>query len=111
MTLVELRTPTRGSEVLVDRRERRIRYLRVSLTDRCSMRCTYCMPPEGIEHVARAEILSLEEVLRVVEAFAAWGVERVRLTGGEPTLRRDLPAIVAYAGDAPAQEAMDEATP
>lgn len=103
MKLVQVRTPsTAGAPatpsldgpVLVDRLERRVRYLRVSLTDRCNMRCTYCMPPEGIEHVDRSEVLSLEEVSRMVEAFAAWGVERVRLTGGEPTLRRGLPWLV-----------------
>ena len=95
MTLVQIkRGLDAGGPVLVDRLERRVRYLRVSLTDRCSMRCTYCMPPEGIEHVARSEVLSLEEVVRVVERFVAWGVERVRLTGGEPTLRRDLPWLI-----------------
>jgi cyclic pyranopterin phosphate synthase len=52
------------------------------------------MPPEGIEHVDRSEVLSLEEVSRMVESFAAWGVERVRLTGGEPTLRRGLPWLI-----------------
>lgn len=99
MRLVELRArsvlagPTDGP-VLVDRLERRVRYLRVSLTDRCNLRCTYCMPEDGIDHVARSEVLTLEEVVRMVEAFAAWGVERVRLTGGEPTLRRDLPWLV-----------------
>jgi GTP 3',8-cyclase len=81
--------------VLVDRLDRRVRYLRVSLTDRCNMRCTYCMPAEGIEHVPRSEVLSLEEVARMVRGFAAWGVERVRLTGGEPTLRRNLAWLVA----------------
>jgi cyclic pyranopterin phosphate synthase len=96
--LVQLRTPVidTGGErpVLVDRLERQVRYLRVSLTDRCNMRCTYCMPPEGIEHVERSEVLSLEEVVRMVRGFAAWGVERVRLTGGEPTLRRNLAWLV-----------------
>ncbi|PRQ04937.1 GTP 3',8-cyclase MoaA [Enhygromyxa salina] len=106
MRLVQLRKPAAvlaagqsvgagdDGPVLVDRLERRVRYLRVSLTDRCSMRCTYCMPPEGIEHVDRSEVLSLEEVARMVAAFAAWGVERVRLTGGEPTLRRNLTWLV-----------------
>jgi cyclic pyranopterin phosphate synthase len=99
MRLVELRarslptSPTQGP-VLTDRLERRVRYLRVSLTDRCNLRCTYCMPEDGIDHVARNELLSLEEVVRMVEAFATWGVERVRLTGGEPTLRRNLPWLV-----------------
>jgi cyclic pyranopterin phosphate synthase len=104
--LVQLRTPMTAESgperpvlvdrsVLVDRLERQVRYLRVSLTDRCNMRCTYCMPPEGIEHVDRRDVLSLEEVVRMVRTFAAWGVERVRLTGGEPTLRRNLPWLVA----------------
>lgn len=93
--LVQLRKTTAGCSgasgpVLVDRIERRVRYLRVSLTDRCNMRCTYCMPAEGIDHVPRSEVLSLEEIVRMVRSFAAWGVERVRLTGGEPTLRRNL---------------------
>jgi cyclic pyranopterin phosphate synthase len=96
--LVQLRTPVaelRGERpVLLDRLDRQVRYLRVSLTDRCNMRCTYCMPAEGIEHVDRREVLSLEEVVRMVRAFAAWGVERVRLTGGEPTLRRNLAWLV-----------------
>lgn len=87
-------TAVAGDALLRDRLERQVRYLRVSLTDRCNMRCTYCMPPEGIDHVARSEVLSLEEVARMVGAFASWGVERVRLTGGEPTLRRNLPWLV-----------------
>src|SRR5690606_19426869 len=99
MKLVQLRTQTTGgldpsAPVLVDRVARRVRYLRVSLTDRCNMRCTYCMPAEGIDHVPRSEVLSLEEIVRMVRSFAAWGVERVRLTGGEPTLRRNLPWLV-----------------
>jgi len=97
--LVQLRTPAvaepSDAPVLVDRSDRRVRYLRISLTDRCNMRCTYCMPSEGIDHVARSEVLTLEEVVRVARAFAAWGVERIRLTGGEPTLRRDLVWLVA----------------
>ncbi len=101
--LVELRrrpgltsptTPMPNGSVLVDRLERRVSYLRVSLTDRCNLRCTYCMPEDGIDHVARSEVLTLEEVVRVVAAFAAWGVDRVRLTGGEPTLRRNLAWLV-----------------
>jgi cyclic pyranopterin phosphate synthase len=96
MTLVQLRARSAAIDgpVLVDRLERRVRYLRVSLTDRCNLRCTYCMPESGIDHVSRSEVLSLEEIVRMVEAFASWGVERVRLTGGEPTLRRNLPWLV-----------------
>lgn len=103
--LVQLRTPVaepRGERpVLLDRLDRQVRYLRVSLTDRCNMRCTYCMPSEGIEHVARREVLTLEEVVRMVRAFADWGVERVRLTGGEPTLRRNLVWLVEQLAQIP----------
>lgn len=103
MTLVQLRRPspapvdvgppTRGG-ALVDRRARTVRYLRVSLTDRCNYRCTYCMPEDGLRYGPRSDVLSLEEVVRLCEAFARWGVTRVRLTGGEPTLRRGLPQLV-----------------
>ncbi|TPV96776.1 MAG: GTP 3',8-cyclase MoaA [Myxococcales bacterium FL481] len=80
--------------VLSDRLAREVRYLRLSLTDRCNYRCTYCMP-ERVEHVRRSELLSFEEIVALVSAFARWGVERVRLTGGEPTLRKDLERLVA----------------
>ncbi len=79
---------------LVDPQARTIRYLRVSLTDRCNYRCTYCMPEDGIDHGTRDEVLSLEEVVRLVRAFCAWGVVRVRLTGGEPTVRKGLTQLV-----------------
>lgn len=97
MTLVQLRTPRASAAggPLVDPQARRVRYLRVSLTDRCNYRCTYCMPEEGVERLARADLLTLEEIVAVVQAFAAWGVERVRLTGGEPTVRRGLVDLVA----------------
>jgi cyclic pyranopterin phosphate synthase len=101
MTLVPLRRlrpppaaePTPGLP-LVDPQARAIKYLRVSLTDRCNFRCTYCMPETGVEQVTRRELLTLEEVVLVVRAFAAWGVERVRLTGGEPTVRQGLVELV-----------------
>jgi cyclic pyranopterin phosphate synthase len=87
-------SPASQEPVLVDRVARRVRYLRVSLTDRCNYRCTYCMPPEGIEHVPRADLLALEEVAKLAETFAAWGVERVRLTGGEPSIRKGFTWLV-----------------
>ncbi len=80
---------------LVDPQARRVKYLRLSLTDRCNYRCTYCMPEAGIEHRQRRELLTLEELSVLVRAFAAWGVERVRLTGGEPTVRQGLVELVA----------------
>jgi len=79
---------------LVDRSARTVRYLRVSLTDRCNYRCTYCMPEGELAYGPRTDVLTLEEVVRVCEAFARWGVRRVRLTGGEPTLRRGLVSLV-----------------
>lgn len=80
---------------LVDAHARRVTYLRVSLTDRCNFRCTYCMPAEGIAHRPRAELLSFEEIERVVRVFVGLGVRRVRLTGGEPTVRKDVVGLVA----------------
>lgn len=95
MQLHQIRTASDAQRpVLVDRQAREVRYVRMSLTDRCNLRCTYCMPAEGIDHVARTDLLSLEEVVEVARAFVAWGVERVRLTGGEPTVRRNLPWLV-----------------
>lgn len=86
---------------LVDPQMRRVRYLRVSLTDRCNYRCTYCMPPEGVPHASREDVLSFEEITALVRAFARWGVERVRLTGGEPTVRRDMVELVGMLSDIP----------
>src|SRR2546421_12965549 len=81
-------------EPLVDGWARRIASLRVSVTDKCNFRCTYCMPAEGLEWLRRDEILSFEEIERLVRIFAALGIEEVRLTGGEPLVRRDLPQLV-----------------
>jgi len=80
---------------LVDSFGRSINYLRVSVTDRCNLRCIYCMPPEGVVAVPHSEILSYEEICAVVGAAAALGVSRVRITGGEPLVRADLPRLVA----------------
>ncbi|HLW17809.1 MAG TPA: GTP 3',8-cyclase MoaA [Actinomycetota bacterium] len=68
--------------------------LRISVTDRCNLRCTYCMPAEGMRWLPRAEILSYEEIDRLVGVFMSLGVHTVRLTGGEPLARRDLPVLV-----------------
>ncbi len=81
-------------EPLVDSFGRPHTYLRVSLTDRCNFRCQYCMPAEGILWRPRAEILTFEEIERLVQIFARMGVEKVRLTGGEPTLRKGLPDLI-----------------
>ncbi len=81
-------------EPLVDSWGREIRSLRVSVTDKCNFRCRYCMPAEGLEWLGREEILSFEEIERLVALLAAMGVDEIRLTGGEPLVRRDLPVLV-----------------
>ncbi len=73
---------------------REIKSVRVSVTDKCNFRCTYCMPAEGLEWLGREEILTFEEITRVVGVLARLGVDEVRLTGGEPLVRRELPVLV-----------------
>ena len=77
-----------------DRCNREITYLRVSITDRCNLRCLYCMSPRGVRLLDHADILSYEEILRVVEVSARLGITKVRLTGGEPLLRRNVCELV-----------------
>lgn len=72
---------------------RPINYLRISVTDRCNLRCVYCMPPEGIEQRSHEEILTFEEIVRLVEAAATVGITKIRLTGGEPLARLGLPDL------------------
>lgn len=74
--------------------QRKVNYLRVSVTDRCNLRCSYCMPPEGVENIPHSEILTYEEIVKLVAAGVDWGIERVRLTGGEPLVRKGLPSLV-----------------
>ena len=80
---------------LLDRYQRRITYLRVSVTDRCNLRCVYCMPTEGISLRQHMEILSYEEMVRVVRTGAEMGIRSVRLTGGEPLVRKGVVNLVA----------------
>src|SRR6187402_125622 len=88
-----------GMNPVSDQLGRPLADLRVSVTDRCNFRCRYCMPREHFDHehryLPRAEILSFEEITRVVTALVPLGVRKVRLTGGEPLLRNDLPQLVA----------------
>ncbi len=78
-----------------DRFERPLRSLRLSVTDRCNLRCQYCMPEPDYVWLPREDILTFEETVRLVDAFASVGVDRVRITGGEPLLRRNLPDLVS----------------
>jgi len=87
--------PGRIPPSLIDRQRRTIEYLRVSVTDRCNYRCTYCIPESGLGHLEREDVLSVDELTRLVACFARLGVRRLRLTGGEPTVRGDLPALAA----------------
>jgi cyclic pyranopterin phosphate synthase len=82
-------------EPLVDGHGRLIADLRVSVTDRCNFRCQYCMPAEGLPWLERKEVLSFEEIERLVRIFASLGVTDLRLTGGEPLVRRDFPRLAA----------------
>ncbi len=75
---------------LIDRYNRVIRYLRISITDRCNLRCIYCMPQEGVPLLKHEDILSFEEIGRIARAFVHLGVSSIRITGGEPLLRRDI---------------------
>jgi cyclic pyranopterin phosphate synthase len=89
--------PTGVARPLVDRYGRTITYLRVSVTDRCDFRCTYCMS-ENMQFLPKKEVLSFEEVDRIVSAFVSRGVKKLRLTGGEPLVRRDIMELVARLG-------------
>jgi cyclic pyranopterin phosphate synthase len=82
-------------EPLVDGHGRRIADLRVSVTDRCNFRCQYCMPAEGLPWLERAAVLSFEEIERMVALLAQMGIRSLRLTGGEPLVRRDFPRLAS----------------
>lgn len=83
-----------GGRPLRDRHQRPLRNLRLSVTDRCNLRCAYCMPEEEYAWLPRKDLLSFEEIERLVGVFEGLGVDKVRLTGGEPLLRRDLPVLI-----------------
>ena len=79
---------------LVDSYGRRIKSMRISVTDKCNFRCTYCMPAEGLPWLKKSEIFSYEEIVRVARVAVSIGIEQIRLTGGEPLVRRDVPELV-----------------
>jgi cyclic pyranopterin phosphate synthase len=87
--------PNMRLEPLFDGHGRRISDLRVSVTDRCNFRCQYCMPAEGLPWLDRSEVLTFEEIERLVRLFVAMGIEDLRLTGGEPLVRREFPRLVS----------------
>ncbi len=89
---------------------RRIDYLRISVTDKCNLRCTYCMPVEGLDWIDREEFLTYEEIASVVRQMAGQGLRRIRLTGGEPLVRRDLPDLVQLLSSIPEIEDISVST-
>ncbi|MBV9943946.1 MAG: radical SAM protein, partial [Solirubrobacterales bacterium] len=97
-------------EPLTDGHRRSIGDLRVSVTDRCNFRCQYCMPAEGLPWLERDEILTFEEIARLVSLFAAMGVHDVRLTGGEPLVRRDFPRLAGMLSRIPGVEDLSVTT-
>ena len=95
---------------MTDRYGRTIDYLRVSVTDRCNFRCVYCMPPDGIPAVSHDDILRYEELLRIIRLFAELGIKHIRLTGGEPTVRRGLVKLIREIHDMPGIETISMTT-
>jgi hypothetical protein len=95
---------------LIDTLDRPLRSLRLSVTDRCNIRCQYCMPEQEYAWLPRESILAFEEVGRLVDVFTGVGVDRLRITGGEPLLRRDLPSRSASTPCGPNASASSPAT-
>ncbi|MCJ7625935.1 MAG: GTP 3',8-cyclase MoaA [Anaerolineaceae bacterium] len=87
--------------MLQDQHGHKISYLRISITDRCNLRCVYCMPPDGVPKRPHREIMRFEEIAEMVRITARFGVNSVRLTGGEPLVRPDLPVLVRMISDIP----------
>src|SRR5207302_2567715 len=88
--------------VTADTFGRPLRNLRISVTDRCNLRCSYCMPEEEYRWLPAQDILRFEEIATLVDAFTSLGVDKVRLTGGEPLIRRELPTLVELLAARPA---------
>ncbi|MBN4050479.1 GTP 3',8-cyclase MoaA [Gammaproteobacteria bacterium AH-315-M22] len=84
---------------LLDRYGRRFNYARIALNERCNLRCTYCMPEQGVDFQPPEKLLHKDEISRLVQVLASVGVNKLRFTGGEPTLRKDLPELVAMAAN------------
>ena len=79
---------------MYDRFNRKINYLRISVTDRCNLRCVYCMPAEGIKMLSHEDILSFDEIVETTRTAVAMGVDKVRITGGEPLVRKGIVDLV-----------------
>ncbi len=95
---------------MLDGHKRVIDYLRISVTDRCNLRCLYCMPPEGVPWTPHQDILTYEELLRLAEIFAGLGIKKIRITGGEPLVRRGLTEFLKRLKEVPGIEALSLTT-
>ena len=95
---------------MIDQFGRRVEYLRVSVTDKCNLRCVYCMPLEGLPWLKREELLTYEEIEQIVRTMAGMGLRRVRVTGGEPLVRRDLPDLIRMISSVPEIEDLSLST-
>ena len=99
-SIVYLQLPDFTS-MLFDNHGRIINYLRLAVTDRCNLRCTYCMPIQGIKYVDRTDLLTYEEIDRIVRLFAKLGISKIRITGGEPFVRKGMMECIARINDVP----------
>ena len=95
---------------MIDQFGRRVEYLRISVTDKCNLRCVYCMPMEGLPWLKREDLLTYEEIEQIVHTMAGMGLRRVRITGGEPLVRRDLPDLVRMISAVPEIEDLSLST-
>ena len=86
---------------MIDQFGRRVEYVRVSVTDKCNLRCVYCMPLDGLDWLKRESLLSYEEIASVLRTMAGMGLQKVRITGGEPLVRKDLPRLVEMVAEIP----------
>jgi len=80
--------------MLTDKFGRFHNYLRISITENCNLRCTYCMPAEGINLTPKAHLMTVDEIAEIAETFVGFGVNKIRLTGGEPLVRKDAKEII-----------------
>jgi cyclic pyranopterin phosphate synthase len=75
---------------------RNIDYIRISVTDRCNLRCIYCMPEEGVEQLLHKDILTYDEIIRLCRCFVRLGIRKIKITGGEPLVRRDIADLIGW---------------
>ena len=93
----------KDNNILQDSHARKHTYLRISLTERCNLRCTYCMPEEGVELSPKSHLMTYEEIYEIAKIFVKHGVTKIRLTGGEPLIRKDIPLILRKLANLPVE--------